>query len=308
MNSLPKAHGMDGSLVEPDWPPLTLAELRSFLLNFPISERRHASSSRVRARSPRPVSWTRALITEPISASSSSAIIAPCAIAKACLRSIASLRICAPVCALVPRVLASAAGETAIEIGEWTYEVHEIPPGIDLYEDAISWTPFRSAAHAHSAGQALARLHLAAQDFNAPPRKPRPLVASFTIFAAGDPAAEMDALPRRPSFARDTQSRPAHCAEQALELLAPFHAELLAASARAHAALDAQRSARLQSFLERCGSDDATAPPPSSTSASPTAPTPCTISPTPSSATSSSGSLSSTILRAQTSADSSRSS
>ena len=45
----------------------------------------------------------------------------------------------------VPRVLASASGETAIEIGNWTYEVHETPAGIDLYEDAISWTPFRSS-------------------------------------------------------------------------------------------------------------------------------------------------------------------
>ena len=84
----------------------------------------------------------------------------------------------------VPRVLASVSGETAIEMGDWTYEVHETPAGIDLYEDAISWTPFRSAAHAHSAGEALAQLHLAALNFAAPPRKPRPLVASFTIFAA----------------------------------------------------------------------------------------------------------------------------
>ena len=37
------------------------------------------------------------------------------------------------------------------------------PTGIDLYDDAISWTPFRTAAHAHSAGQALARLHLASR-------------------------------------------------------------------------------------------------------------------------------------------------
>jgi Ser/Thr protein kinase RdoA (MazF antagonist) len=127
--------------------------------------------------------------------------------------------------AAVPRVFASVTGETAIESGDWTYEVHEIPPGIDLYEDAISWTPFRSAAHAHSAGAALARLHVAAQNFNAPPRHPRPLVASFTIFAAADPSAAMERyLAARPSLAGH---KPVHsCAEQALDLLAPFHAKL----------------------------------------------------------------------------------
>ncbi len=69
--------------------------------------------------------------------------------------------------ARVPRVLAADSGETAIEHGEWTYEVHEKPAGIDLYEDALSWTPFRSVAHAQSAGQALARLHLSARGFSA---------------------------------------------------------------------------------------------------------------------------------------------
>jgi len=38
----------------------------------------------------------------------------------------------------VPRVFAAASGETAIETSEWTYEVHEAPEGVDLYEDAIS--------------------------------------------------------------------------------------------------------------------------------------------------------------------------
>ena len=31
MSTTAKAHGMDGTLVEPDWPPLTLAEVRSLL-------------------------------------------------------------------------------------------------------------------------------------------------------------------------------------------------------------------------------------------------------------------------------------
>jgi len=125
----------------------------------------------------------------------------------------------------VPRVYANASGDTAIESGEWTYEVHEAPEGVDLYEDALSWTPFCSAAHAHSAGRALARLHLVSKGFDAPHRKPRPLVASFTIFAADDPAAQVEQyLSARPALAGDAVVRD-HC-DDALELLTTFHAEL----------------------------------------------------------------------------------
>ncbi len=35
MSTMTKAHGMDGSLVEPDWPPLTLDEVRALLQEFP---------------------------------------------------------------------------------------------------------------------------------------------------------------------------------------------------------------------------------------------------------------------------------
>jgi Ser/Thr protein kinase RdoA (MazF antagonist) len=123
-------------------------------------------------------------------------------------------------------VFAAASGETAIETGEWTYEVHEVPAGVDIYEEAISWTPFLTAAHARSAGEALARLHLAAEGFDAPRRKPQPLVASFTIFAAQDPAAELERyLAARPALVDSIAIRK-DCA-RALELLAPFHEQLL---------------------------------------------------------------------------------
>jgi Ser/Thr protein kinase RdoA (MazF antagonist) len=126
----------------------------------------------------------------------------------------------------VPRVFETARGETAIETGEWTYEAHEVPRGVDLYRDALSWTPFLSTAHAGSAGEALARLHQAAQGFDAPRRKTRPLVASFTIFSSADPGAAMDRyLAARPALAGDADAR-SGC-DQALELLTPFHAELL---------------------------------------------------------------------------------
>jgi Ser/Thr protein kinase RdoA (MazF antagonist) len=220
-----QSHGMDGSLVEPDWPALNLAELRAILAKFPdLGVPTHIVSV-----SPRPFSAAAVVATRNDLGAERPVFI------KRHYRSVrdreglleehrflSHLLACG---APVSRVVASAAGETAIEAGEWTYEVHEIPPGIDPYQDAISWTPFRSAAHAHSAGQALARLHFAAQDFNAPSRKPRPLVASFTIFAAGDPAAEMECyLAARPSLAGNKAVH--DCAEQALALLAPFYAAL----------------------------------------------------------------------------------
>jgi Ser/Thr protein kinase RdoA (MazF antagonist) len=216
-----KAHGMDGSLVEPDWPTLNLAELRALLAKFPdLGEPTHIASV-----SPRPFSAAGVVATE-----SGRVFIKRHHRAvrdrEGLLEEHRFLSHLLAHGAAVPRVVASAADETAIETGEWTYEVHEIPPGIDLYHDAISWTPFRSAAHANSAGQALARLHLAAQNFHAPRRKPRPLVASFTIFVVGDPVAEMERyLAARPSLAGHKAVH--DCAAQALELLAPFHAELL---------------------------------------------------------------------------------
>jgi Ser/Thr protein kinase RdoA (MazF antagonist) len=138
-------------------------------------------------------------------------------------RFVAHLRACG---AAVPRVFAAAWGETAIESGEWTYEVHEVPDGVDLYENALSWTPFRTVAHAYSAGRELARLHEAARGFSAPARKARPLVASFTIFAAADPSSAMARyLAARPALAESAATR--RDGDRALELLAPFHAELL---------------------------------------------------------------------------------
>ncbi len=221
MSATVKMHGMDGSLVKPDWPPLALAEVRLLLRQFPAL----GDAQRILSVSPRPFSAAGVIAT------SNGRIFV-----KRHHRSVRDAeglheehRFLAHLLASgarVPRVFASASGETAVEIGEWTYEVHGMPEGVDLYEDAISWTPFRSAAHAHSAGQALARLHLATREFDAPRRKPRPLVAGFTIFAGGNPEAELERyLTARPTLADHAEVR--RCAREALDLLAPFHAELL---------------------------------------------------------------------------------
>jgi Ser/Thr protein kinase RdoA (MazF antagonist) len=127
--------------------------------------------------------------------------------------------------AAVPRVLANEDGETAIELGEWTYEVHQVPIGVDLYREALSWTPFLNPAHARAAGVALAQFHLAARGYSAPRRLNRPLVAGFTIFAADNPISALSRyLSARPALAAYPATE-GH-AEHALALLEPFHQEL----------------------------------------------------------------------------------
>jgi Ser/Thr protein kinase RdoA (MazF antagonist) len=219
--STAKAHGLDGTLVEPDWPPLTMDEGRALLSEFPGCP----EPMEILSVSPRP-----------FSAASVVAIKSGRVFVKRHARTVRDreglheehgfMRHLREHGAAVPRVLTTVAGETAIERGAWTFEVHEVPAGVDLYEDAISWTPFRSVGHARAAGEALARLHHASRAFDAPRRKIQALVAGFTIFATHDPAAEMERyLAARPALAEDAVAREG--CDQALELLAPFHAELL---------------------------------------------------------------------------------
>jgi Ser/Thr protein kinase RdoA (MazF antagonist) len=221
MSTTVKAHGMDGTLVEPDWPPLGLAEVRTLLSKFPgLSE-----PIEILSVSPRPFSAASVVATRAgrVFIKRHHRTVRD---AEGLLEEHRFLAHLLDRGAPVPRVFSAASGETAIEMGEWTYEAHEAPASVDLYKDALSWTPFRTAAHAHSAGQALARLHLASEGFTAARRKPRPLVASFTIFAAKDPRAEMDRYGfARPALMDYLQTR--NCRNEALNLLAPFHAELL---------------------------------------------------------------------------------
>jgi Ser/Thr protein kinase RdoA (MazF antagonist) len=221
ISSAATTHGMDGTLVQPDWPPLVLEEVRALLQRYPGCD----EPIEILSVSPRP-----------FSAASVVAARGGCVFIKRHHRKVRDreglleehrfLEHLWTRSAEVPRVLAAGSGETAIADGEWTYEVHEIPRGVDLYQDAISWTPFRSVQHAQGAGKALARLHRAAQGFSLPPRKPRPLVASFSIFGSGDASAAMQRyLAQRPALARNEETQ-RNCG-RAVELLAPFHQELV---------------------------------------------------------------------------------
>jgi Ser/Thr protein kinase RdoA (MazF antagonist) len=214
-------HGLDGSLVEPDWTPLTLDEVRAVLAQFPDA----GEAVRILTVSPRPFSAASVVETTRTrvfvkrhhrSVRNAEGLMEE-------HRFMAHLRTEG---VPVPRVFETRAGMKVAESGEWTYEVHQTPVGIDLYGDAISWTPFQSKEHARSAGMMMASLHKAAETYAAPMRRPRPLVASFTIFAAEDPRSSLDRyLAERPALAKDVTTR--EDCEEAIHLLAPFHAELL---------------------------------------------------------------------------------
>jgi Ser/Thr protein kinase RdoA (MazF antagonist) len=220
LNETTKAHGLDGTLVKPDWPPLTLGEVRTVLAKMAkVGEPVEILSS-----SPRPFSAASVVKTDcgKIFIKRHAREFRDVEGLKEEHRFMLRLQRNG---VDVPRVLATDAGDTAVEAGDWTYEVHEIPAGIDLYEDAISWSPFRSADHARSAGEMLARLHLAAESYEAPRRKPRPLVASFTMFASADPLKAFETyVSARPALLENDWIR--RDFEETLSLLRPFHEEL----------------------------------------------------------------------------------
>jgi Ser/Thr protein kinase RdoA (MazF antagonist) len=219
-STAPRAHGIDGKWVEPDWPPLTLDEVRPILARFPHD----IEPKRILSISPRPFSAASVIATR-----HGRVFVKRHAHSvrdhEGLLEEHRFLAHLIAQDAAVPRVLANEDGETAIEIGEWTYEVHQAPIGIDIYREALSWTPFFEASHARAAGLALAQLHLAAEDYSAPRRLNRPLIAGFTIFAAENTAAALaHYIAERPALAALPIVEA--YAEHALSLLEPFHQEL----------------------------------------------------------------------------------
>ncbi|WP_089105987.1 phosphotransferase enzyme family protein [Streptomyces hyaluromycini] len=201
------AHGLGTEPVEPDWPPLTDAEVTAV-----------TGPARVVWRSPRPLSAAavverdgRRLFVKRHHVT----VRTPRGLAEehAFLRHLRERG--APVVEVLDLV----------ERGGWTYEVHSAGTGTDLYRDALSWSPFLGTAHARAAGEALARLHLAAEDFAAPRRSPQPLVASFTVFAAPDPwPALRTYLAERPRLERALADFPWR--EDTRRVLLPLHERL----------------------------------------------------------------------------------
>jgi Ser/Thr protein kinase RdoA (MazF antagonist) len=215
-----KAHGLDGSLVEPDWLPLSPDEIASVLSRYPGLH----GPFQIASVSPRPLSAASVIATrsEHVFMKRHARPVRDAEGLREEHRFIAYLLAHG---APIPQVLTCDSGDTAIETGDWTYEVHAIPCGIDAYEGAISWTPFRTAEHARSAGKMLARLHLAAQGYEATARRSRQLVAGITIFANANPANELDHyVSERPALQQYLAQ--SGCAQEAMSLLMPFHEEL----------------------------------------------------------------------------------
>jgi Ser/Thr protein kinase RdoA (MazF antagonist) len=221
MTATINAHGLDGGLVAPDWPPLTGPETFALLRRFPECD----GPIKILSVSPRPFSAASVVA---VGAKRVFVKRHPCIVRdrEGLLEEHRFLDHLRGRGAPVAQVLATDTGETAIEIGDWTYEVHAAMEGVDLYEQAISWTPFRSARHAFSAGEMLARLHRLAEGFTEPARKVQPLVSSFSIFASADPATAMrNYLDARPALAHNAATH--QNSDEALEQIDRFHAELL---------------------------------------------------------------------------------
>jgi Ser/Thr protein kinase RdoA (MazF antagonist) len=181
-------HGMGTGLEAPSWPAMTEQEARAVLARFPAAGRLLA----LEWHSPRPFSSAAlartdtgtlflkrhgARLRSPAGLADEHAFIAHLAARGA------------PVADLLVADTGATALAQSGETGDWTWEVHRKAPGLDLYRDRQSWTPFLALAHARAAGATLARLHDAARGFAAPARPVQPLVTSLTILTARDPLA-----------------------------------------------------------------------------------------------------------------------
>jgi len=109
----------------------------------------------------------------------------------------------------LPRALSTTAGDTVFRRGSYRYEVSTVAGGVDLYRDAVSWSPYLSPVHASAAGAALARLHLAALGCPLPARPPAVLMNSCAVLCAPDPVLAVTALiAGRPGVAAYLDGRP----------------------------------------------------------------------------------------------------
>jgi len=125
--------------------------------------------------------------------------------------------------ASVSDVLRAADGATALTLGDWTYEIHNIGAGVDLYRDAVSWSPFQSDAHAFAAGRALAQLHGSAEGFDAPSRSASLLVSNDRIIRSAEPLDLIEDLAAtRPSIGEYLRDKPWR--HDIARAIAPFHA------------------------------------------------------------------------------------
>ncbi|MBA2932684.1 phosphotransferase [Sphingomonas sp. CGMCC 1.13654] len=197
-------HGMGTAMEAPTWPAITPSEAEAVLRRFPAAGRLIG----LRWHSPRPFSAATLVQTsrgEFFLKRHHRLLRSPEGLAEE-HGFIAHLRAAG---ISVPDIMTTTTKAGAVADGEWTYELHRRAPGADLYRDRLSWTPFLSHDHAHAAGAMLARLHRAARGYEAPARRPQPLVASATILNAADPLMAAEAyVGARPALAAFLSDRP----------------------------------------------------------------------------------------------------
>jgi Ser/Thr protein kinase RdoA (MazF antagonist) len=201
-------HGMGRELAEPDWPPLTDEELAAVLAGQGDTLGGVRRRPAILWRSPRPMSaaalvrlgsMTVFVKRHHISVRNPGQLAAEHAFA-------GHLRARGQP---LPAVLRGPGGQSVLQRGEFCYEAQEAAAGIDLYRDAVSWSPYLSLGHAYAAGAALAQLHVAAASFAAPARPAAVLMNSCQVIAAPDPPAEMNRLiAARPALAAYLAGRP----------------------------------------------------------------------------------------------------
>jgi Ser/Thr protein kinase RdoA (MazF antagonist) len=214
MTAGPLVHGMGTELVEPDWSPLTDEEVRDVLYRYDWPGRMagadgaQLAEAAITWRSPRPMS-SAALVrlgTTTVFVKRHDRRV----------RTTAQLRTEHEFGRYLqargqqaPTVLQTVRGETALAADEWVYEVHEAARGVDLYRNAMSWTPYTSLAHARCAGVALARFHRSAAGFGRPARRPAVLMTSCQVISSPEPVQQVGHLmAERPGLARYLDRRP----------------------------------------------------------------------------------------------------
>ncbi|WP_449427837.1 phosphotransferase enzyme family protein [Rhodanobacter umsongensis] len=212
------AHGLAGDSTAPDWPVLTTAAVDALLRGYP----QLGTATRIDWHSPRPLSAAGLVETShgTVFVKRHHHSVRSVATLSEEHRFVAHLRGNGMP---LPKVQNDAHGQTAVALGDWVYEVHEHAAGIDIYRDAISWSPLPDRGHARSAGHMLAALHDAASGYHAAQRDTHILVARSELISASDPIATLQAqLPQRPGLAGYLRDRdwPADLAG----LLAPWHA------------------------------------------------------------------------------------
>jgi Ser/Thr protein kinase RdoA (MazF antagonist) len=222
-----RGHGMGRDLVEPDWPPLTDAEVSAVLARYGWA----ACQAAVRWRSPRPMSAAALVHSdgEEVFVKRHHALVRTAAQLGAEHALAGHLRALG---VAVPAVLRRPGGGSTVRSGDYLYEVHARAAGIDLYRDVLSWEPFTGAQHAWAAGAALARFHLASASFGRPARPPAVLTNSCAIITAADPLAAVARLAaRRPGLASYLDEQPwqddfTSCHLPAIGRLAPLLPDL----------------------------------------------------------------------------------